>query len=711
MVETTAIEQEAQSKKGSKTKGEAKNLVSEAMKSRAAMMTEQYNLPDNYKILVNSPLAELDSPYGRAFDVSDSNQGGSYYAVILPNSVPIRFAVIQKLKSIYQIGFCNIVDSGFVDISNGQFGNFAVIVERPMGATLNTLIEETKKTRPEIAKKEWYFDDDFITHKIVKPIVDVIKAFQDNGVSHGLINIDNVYYQPLEGGLGKIYLKEPVSEPCGFSQKHQYEPMHRAQAMLLGKGEATIKDDFFALGVLVFNMLFGRMPGDNLDQQSLTSIRLERGSYITYLAKDDVSPRMADLLKGLLNDIPEDRWGVNNLRDWIKGKRFNLIKPTMRKESIRSYEFKGMGHNNSRSLANTYQQNWVIAAENIRSGKLTKWLELSVNKSISADDINTVMLGTGEEKAKSKREDDELISKTLTILDPVAPIRYKDMAIHLDGLGAVLANAWAQQNQGEIKTFTEILRVNLADFKAQRDIFNEKVPDRWLLQKLHNFITIRSYGFGVERCLYDLNEAYPCQSMMTKSSFVIHIKQLVFFLNDNASKFKDRDPVDRHIAAFITSKLDITKEIKLDAASRFRDKDIKDIILKIALLSYAQAKAESPKLAGLCSWIVSYMGPIVASIKSDKIKKEFKKDLDRVADTGSIKGILDLLTEGRHFNEDRIGYAQAKSEYLLLNNQMRVLTDPLQRKKRGNLYYFNGLYVAKVISVLVFIFILSMTLF
>ena len=725
MVETDVIEQEAQSAEEVKgpdkvqeeasQKSEAgsdrKNAVNDAMSARANVVMEQYNLPENYKILTDTPILELNSSYGKAFDVSDTNQGGDYYAIILPNSIPIRFETIQKLKNVYHGNFCNVVDSGFVDVGGGKYGNFAVIVEKPLGKSLSSFLQQLRKDKPELAKREAYFDEDFIANDIISPLIEVMKILAENDVSHGLININNIFIESTTLNRAKLTLKEPVSEPCGLSQYYQYETIHRAQSIPLGKGEAINQDDYFAIGVLVLHMLFGQLPGSSVEQIAFISARLEKGSYATYLGQLEVSGRMSDLLRGLLNDNEEERWGYAQLKEWIKGKRFNLIKPTIRKESVRAYEFKRVKHNNRRSLANTYYQRWDDSVEDIRAKRVNKWLELSVNKSIASDEINNIVAGTGGEKSKSRKDDDELVSKALIILDPIAPIRYRNLATHLDGLGPVLASAWHQQNQMELQTFTEILRLNLADFKAQRDVYSNKLYDRWLLQKLHNFITIRSYGFGVERCLYDLNEAYPCQSELTSKSFIIDIKQLMYFLNDNASKLKKLDPVDRHIAAFISSKMDISQEISIDATMRFKKREQKDMLIKIALLSYAQSRADIPRLNGLCGWIASRIGILAKIIKSKSLRKQFLKEIDKVAANGNVRSILDFIVEGKYFDLDNVNYTEAKSNYIALSSQYKALTDIKQRQMRSKLYYYNGLFIAKVMSVLVFIFILSMTAF
>jgi hypothetical protein len=503
-------------------------------------------------------------------------------------------------------------------------------------------------------------------------------------------------------------LLESVSEPCGLSQFHQYETINRAQASPLGKGESRIVDDYFSLGVLVYFCMFGELPESKVELNEFINRRLAVGTYTSYVGTIEITTRMIDILRGLLNDIPEERWGHEEVSEWVKGKRFNLIRPTFRKESVRSYLIDNKKHFTRRALANHYYQNWDSAALDIRSKKIMKWLELSVGKQNQADEVGTIIAATGGDKTRSRKDDDELIAKTLIILDPIAPIRYRNISAHLDGLGVVLANAWASRNQTELQEIREIFSLSLADFKVVKDIYTDRTSERWLLQRLNTFINIDAYGFGIERCLYDLNTGLPCQSQLLSNQFVVDLGHLIHYLNDNAARLSEFEPVDRHIGAFIAARLELAQPIETKIPGAMLGRILKEKMVKLTLLYYVQKRTNVSRLNGLTEWIVSNIEEdFRAIINGQALRDSFSKELTKAGKSGSVSSVLEVLTIGGFFVKNRAGLLEAKEEYNNLSNSIRLYNRSLDNAKKYKTFYLTGLYLAKVISILVFVLVVS----
>ncbi|MDP6885104.1 MAG: ABC transporter permease subunit, partial [Rhodospirillales bacterium] len=59
-------------------------------------------------------------------------------------------------------------------------------------------------------------------------------------------------------------------------------------------------------------------------------------------------------------------------------------------------------------------------------------------------------------------------------------------------------------------------------------------------------------GYGIERCLYELNPGLPCQSPHLNHDYVTRIRDLLPALDETANRVSEKTlPIDRHIAAFI----------------------------------------------------------------------------------------------------------------------------------------------------------------
>ncbi len=691
---------------GSGTPQGKQNLSSPSTKK----MNDKHNLPSTYEIVVAKPLTELNSSYAKAFEVIDKKQKGYLYALILPNSLPIRFSTLQKLKNLFHQSLSNIIEAGFTEVAGGKHGNFAIICERPQGESLEAYIDTAERVEKEDGSKGYFLEEDFIAKKIVEPLNDLLKTFRDEDLSHGNINHKKIYIHNDDNVI-KMKILESVSEPCGLSQFNQYETISRAQASPLGRGENTINDDYFALGVLIFYCMFGELPDKKSDILDSVNKRLTIGTYNTYLPNTEVSTRMVDILRGLLNDIPEDRWGYRQVAEWLKGKRSNLIRPTFRKESVRSYIFDNSKHFSRRGLSNNYYQNWEETSRDLREKKILKWLELSVGAQDQSDELNALIESTGGAKSNSRKDDDELTAKTLIMLDPSAPIRYRNISAHIDGLGTVLANAWANRTQSELQEIRQVFSLNLADFKVVKDLDTDRSSERWLLQRLNTFINIDSYGFGIERCLYDLNPGLPCQSQLLGNHFVIDLVHLLHHLNDNAAKLSEFEPVDRHVAAFIACRLEMSKQLQASIPGLNLSKALRDKVIKLTLLYYVQKRSNISRLNGLTEWVARDLEDDFADkINSASLKADFKKDITKAGKSGSISNILEVLTTGGYFVKNKTGLEEAKGQYATTHNSIIIYSRSLENAKKYKTFYLTGLYLAKVVSILVLVLVISVVM-
>lgn len=683
---------------------DAESPTAMSPQSRALEHIRKFNLPTRFTIHTDRPIPLLSGSFSRAFEVHDAKQKEDIYALILPSSIPIRFHAIQQLKMAFHHNFVNVLESGLTEVAGGQFGNYAVILEKPKGRKLSEFIKDMRvsQKKDETKEQKTVLHEDFISQEIIQPINEVLKTILDNGLSHGRINHENIYLDKMENP--NVVLGECVSEPCGYSQPPQYETIERAQAIPLGKGNSNIKHDYFAFGVLIYYCMFGEVPAYGMEPSELIKARISKGTYNVYLGQHEISSRMVDILRGLLTDNPAERWGYDQISSWLKGKRFNLIRPSVRKEAARGYEFSGGVFFSKRALANSYHQKWDEAALDIRDKRLPKWLDLSTADKNLGDDVAVIITSTGGEKTKSRSDNDELISKTIILMDMEAPIRYRDICMHLDGMGAVLANAWAHQNQSELQSFVDIIRMNLPNFKAVRESTDNDKVDRWILQRQQNYIKLKSLGFGIERVLYDLNPTLPCQSPMLASQFVIDVSQLLFFLNDHAAKLAGNEPVDRHISAFITSKLELASEVKLKIMARFhRNETAITQLTKLALLAFAQKKTKVNKLPGLAGWMNEKLKVIINSIHSRQLKKEFSEEMKNIAGQGNLEAMLSLITNSEYFARDDEGFVEARQHYALLDADIKLIRAREKLAMGQDVYYLSGLQFCKILAALVFI--------
>ena len=85
-----------------------------------------------------------------------------------------------------------------------------------------------------------------------------MEALSERERTHRAICPNNLYF--ADTGQRTLMLGEAAPAPPGFSQPDLFEPIELAGADKAARGEGTLADDLFALGITVLCLLLGRVP-------------------------------------------------------------------------------------------------------------------------------------------------------------------------------------------------------------------------------------------------------------------------------------------------------------------------------------------------------------------------------------------------------------------------------------------------------------------
>lgn len=619
-------------------------------------------LEDRWRLNLSAPLPAYNSGLGVAYEVIDERQERTHlYGILAPTYLALRTQATDAIRTISHPNLVALRAAGPVQLSQPKEGRFLIVFEQPKGQTLSALMA-----------RQGAFPERFVVEQIITPICEILSALQERGINHGRLNLDNLYYSD------KLTVGECVSEPSGYSQPNLYEPPERILAQPLGKGSAEVNADCYSLGIIALIMLTGRIPAAANDRASYLRQIMQNGTYSTLTQYQNFSPVITDFLRGVLNDNRMERWSVAQVREWLGGKRYNLIPPSQSRDSSRSFPFRGQDFVNCRALAFAFHEHWEEAIEELKNGKLLRWAQLSLNKQEMKEMLEKIIARCINNRNNVKI-DNEALARAIISLDPSGPIRIRSLSANIDGLGAVLADAFHHNNVAHMTYLHELIENDLPNFWSDqhKHLQNQEISTMlWRLQKVRLLMRTKTLGFGMERVLYELNPTMPCQSSMLIGECITEAETLLIAL-DRLSKdlAGGHLPLDRHTAAFLTAKLNINKEINAQEVGSFQDLAHEPKLLMIKLLAIAQEKNNHIALKGLANWAALSVFPLMERYRNRRIRDAVYREVTHSARTGQISGIYRALTNNIYLANDRSEFRRAQGLFRVNENRIQELAD------------------------------------
>lgn len=612
---------------------------------------------NGYMIDLSKPMQEFDTEFSRAYEVKNPPEPNKqFFAQICDQGHVQRYQVMEALNQIDHRAVMQIRAYGQVPLTAGNVERMAVIYEVPQGRKLSELIKA----------KKFRHNSHFLLEHVLIPLLTGLECFTQMDISHGLINPDNIYFDEQTAILGPC-----VTEPCGYAQPFLYESVERMQAHPSGKGEGSILQDYYALAVTLLYILHGPEHFAGFTRDSLMYYILKDGPYQTLMRDRDVPEIFYDFLRGILTLSPEERWTEKQLRTWLGGKRYNVLPPPTPSDGVRPFEFKDMQVNSRRELANLFAHDWMNMLVALQGSNLSHWVTVSLRNKELADQISRLCRGALEAAGKNDALCSEILMNIVLLLDQIGPLRIRELGVHVEGINTLFVDMYTQKMAQELQFLAKFIETNMINYwiamQEKRNPDFEITP-RLLelmqrLDKLRSGIRNSGFGFGMERILYDLNPDLPCQSELFDGMYVRTLPQMLKHLDRLSSNTQSEEIVDKHIAAFIASKLMIHNEIRLNEISSIPALATSRHMIALYLLAMAQNRIEPMRLPGLTNWFAIKLLPLMDSIHSKTLRQKMKTMITSLAPLGLTQKLADLMITADYAEADCNGFEKALQTY------------------------------------------------
>ncbi len=622
-------------------------------------------------IFQDQPLPAFNSSGGEAFAAQFRGMGSSdLMAMICTNSPLPRLELVSALRSLDNPSVPRLREAGIIHWPERGGSFFAAAFETPLAPRY---WENLKDPHP-------VMNEDSLKHSFIAPLIRALLDFQRTGIVHGAIRPTNIFWRHASSTPPQF--GDCLTIPCGFDQPALFEPIDRSQAVPAGRGPGLHVDDCYAFGVTMAMIIMGQNPLADMDDQTLLAMKMEKGTFSTLIGARRLASSHIELLRGLLADDPAQRWSAAELEQWQSGRRMTPKSSDAGRRATRHFDIAGKEYWHVRPLAAALVNNPPDAVKMVETGQLQKWLMRSLgdeDRSKKVSEIAEEIL----ERGKSGHQQDQLVARVSMALDPDGPIRYRGISVMPSGVAGFLA--YSVLTNGNVQTISELISTGLVGAWAgmQREMQTEMLPTIQQIDRVRNHIDRTTFGNGIERALYDLNQYLPCLSPMLRSFYILSPRHVLASLEALATQgARPAEPMDRHLAAYLLIR-DKRSEALFGAMSP-GEQPLRRGIAMLNLFSELQYRYGPDKVPGLAAWILPMIEPNIRHFISKPLQEKIRREVKEAASNGNLGAILRAVDDPKRIQADETDFLRARLMYQDITREMTQIDKMLKNRDKVN---------------------------
>ena len=615
------------------------------------------------RIDFSAPLEDLHAPNAQAFAASDKESPQqALVAYICRADLPQRLHFYTALEDRAINGILKVFHSGVVEIDGDHRRYF--ILERPIGGRVMNMSAQNRG-----------FSEPIVTERFLPVLIEILDSLDHQDLTHRRIRPENLYYR--DKGQQALVLGEGFTEPPGYSQPAIFETVERSMAHPIGRGEGTGSSDLYALGVTLTMLLKGDDPTAGKSDRQIQEMKMSKGSFVTLVGDHRLTGPTEKLLRGLLNDDISQRWTIEDTKGWSWGNTRSLRHIPSGVRARRPLVIGDEEIFYDRMAALKIATLGDGATEFVKKSGLVGWIKQSLG---DKDKAEYVAQAIAEAQPGNSLANDLLVTRVCGALDPLGPVRYRGLALCNDGFGAAVASALGTGDIALQGTLGEFFKTNyLAGWESSQKMSREKSGGDIDYAKLTGWMENAAPGFGLERCLYELNQATPCLSPMIITFGALDLGSVLQCINAAiVSANEGVDIFDRHVAAFVAARSEDAAKLVPALSVSGGDPAERNLTI-IGLFGAMQTASDCGALINLAKRMEDRLPPILELYHSKNRRKNLSEQARLHASVGDLSGMFKVVGNRKMRRLDESECRQGAAEYAELNKQLKDLESGSRR--------------------------------
>jgi hypothetical protein len=510
-----------------------------------------------------------------------------------------------------------------------------------------------------------------ILERVLRPIALILEQLQARGVTHRGIRLDNLFQ--IHAGEA-VTLGMAWAAPPALAQPALFEPPYSAMCLPVGRGDGSAADDVYALGVVLLCLALGRVPLAQLDEGAILRRKLELGSFAALAGDERLPPIVADLVRGMLAEDPEHRPPPMLLLDpaSARGRRVAARPPPRAQRSL------VLGDSeiwNARSLAHAMAIEPDQALHALRAGAIVPWLRRGLGDGVLATRVEELLRHRLMDMSQDEGGDPMLVMRAITVLDPLAPLCWRGLALWPDGVGPALAAAQGTDADVIIRLEELVGLEVVTAWAAMRPERCDAAMLRVEARQQHGWLQSRGKQDATGRLTYLMNPLLPCGSALMQGRWVVRLPDLLPALEAASGKVDRAQtaPLDVHLATFIAAHSERRLDSELNALAGAVS-DEAACMAQWRLLAQLQTRHYPAPVPGLTSWLAQRAEPLLATWRNRERRRTLKDRQQLLGQAGQIVPMLALMEDQAERSVDTQEAQLAAEELAWIDDQLAQIS-------------------------------------
>lgn len=542
-----------------------------------------------------------------------------------------------------------------------------------------------------------------VTEVVLPPIVAALRDFKQRNFYHGGLRLSNMY--PRYGGqkLEGVVIGDALATPYAYCQPVLYSTIPMAMADPAMRGLGTHSDEMYGLGVCLALMLRTHDPLAGKSDAQIISEKMQHGSYAAITGRDRFTGAILELLRGLLHDDATQRWTVEDVSNWMEGRRLSPKQNAKLRNAPRPIKFNGARYTQLAALAMDLPIAPLDAVRLYESEDIYHWIERSLE---DRSTVERYKIATANLAQKSSNYQDKLVALMSMVLHPSAPIRYKGLRLLPESIGVAMAAA--VERKQDLRPYIEIITSDLATtwFKVYDGGELDAAVHVPLIEKAKLYLSRNKICQGAERCIYHLWSSAPCLSPVLENFYVFDPRQILPAFNRIAKDggAASRHFIDRHVAAFLQEKEPKLIEpflFDLDSSEAYRM-----IMAELTCCAGLQARYKGGFYPHLALELASRLQPVYERYHDKEKRDKIKSKVDKAAARGDLGEMVKTINDTHALRMDQKAFFTSLAEYVALQKEYEENAVFLEDRKKFDENF--GRDVSAIVSCVVATFLIFM---